>query len=117
MKFWYLATPYSKWPTGLEDAFRFAVRQRGLLLRAGVPCFSPIVHSHPVAVQCDFDPLDHSIWLPSEEPILRAAHGLIVVMADGWRESYGVGEEIKAFDRDGKPIVYMTPNVVPEGLT
>ena len=45
--FWYLASPYSKYPEGTQAAFEMACWQAGLLIRAGVPVFSPIAHSHP----------------------------------------------------------------------
>ncbi len=111
--FWYLATPYSKYPYGIEEAFRLAVLQRGLLLKEGIPVFSPIIHSHPVALMCAIDPFDHSIWLPAEEPILKCASGLIMVMAEGWESSYGMTKECEAFGAAGKPIIYMTPGMIP----
>jgi hypothetical protein len=116
MRFWYLATPYSKYPHGLEAAFRLAVEQRGLLLKAGVPVFSPIIHSHPVAMQCGLDPHDHSIWLPSEAPILAAACGLINLAAESWKISFGMMMEREDFQKRGLPIVYMTPGTVPDEL-
>lgn len=115
--YWYISTPYSKFKGGLEQAFYLAVRARGLLIKAGVPAFSPIIHSHPVAMACHIDPHDHSIWLPAEAPIMVNAKGLIMVMAEGWLESYGMAEEKKFFEAAGKPIIYMTPGEVPKGLT
>lgn len=107
MTFWYLGTPYSKYPQGIEAAFWFAVRMRGRLVQAGVPVFSPIIHSHPVAVQCGLDPFDRAIWLPSEEPIMRAAGGLLVVRAEGWEQSKGLRYEQNYFITCKKPIVFM----------
>jgi len=107
--FWYLATPYSKYAYGLEAAYELAVRHRALLLAAGIPNFSPIVHSHPVAKMCGLDPRDLSIWLPSEAPIMAAAHGLIVVRATGWDRSDGIAEEVKEFTRTQRPIIFMHP--------
>ena len=111
--FWYLATPYSKYPSGIEAAFRLAVEARGFLLKHGIPTFSPIIHSHPVAVQCDLDPLDHTIWLPSEAPIMMVACGLIMLMAEGWRESVGMKYEQDDFTWRKLPIVFMEPFVMP----
>jgi hypothetical protein len=108
--FFYLATPFSKNPLGIDAAYRMACIARGYLVRAGIPCFSPIVHSYPVAFVCNIDPSSHDIWLPAERPILEAAFGLIVYGAEGWDQSYGIGEEIKAFVKDNKPIRFM-----PEG--
>lgn len=111
--FLYLASPYSKFPRGLNAAFEEVCRARGLLIQNGVACFSPIIHSHPVAQLCRMDPYDHSIWMPSEEPILRCAKGLIMLRMESWEISYGMNEEKKIFEAAGKPIVWMDPGVLP----
>lgn len=111
-KFWYLATPYSKYRGGIVEAFRLAAENTGLLIRAGVPVFSPIVHTHMVAMICKIDPLDHKIWLPADQPMMDAAGGLIMLMADGWLESYGMGVELREF-QGNRPVIYMTPGEVP----
>ena len=113
---WYLATAYSKDPEGITHAFDLAVRTRGMLIKAGIPVFSPIVHSHPVAVVCNIDPFDHSFWLASEEPILESATGLIMLMSSGWAQSYGMNKEFEAFRAAGKPVIYMEPGIIPPEL-
>lgn len=113
MTFWYLGSPYSKYPTGLYDAFFQACRARGLLVRAGILCFCPVVHSHNVAEICGMDPRSHAIWMPSERPIMEAAMGLIVLKLEGWDESVGLAEEIDFFREKNLPVVYMEPGVVP----
>lgn len=117
MSFWYLATPYSKYPTGIEEAFRDACRQTAFLIAAGIRVYSPIAHTHPVAMHGNLDPLDHKIWLPADEPFMHAAKGLIVCKMQGWGESYGIGEEIKIFKKAEKPVIYMKPFTIPEGLS
>ena len=114
--FWYLATPYSNYPIGIEAAFKLACWQSGALIRAGVPVFSPIAHSHPIAMACRMDPLDHDIWLPLDMPMMDAARGLIVCMAEGWDTSYGVRVETETFRKAGKQIVYMRLGEVPAEL-
>lgn len=114
--FYYLATPYSKYSAGLDSAFKLACWQTGLLIRAGVPVFSPIAHTHPIAQACRMDPLDHAVWMPADAPMMNAARGLIVCMAEGWDISYGVGFEIEAFRKAGKPIIYMRVGEVPAEL-
>lgn len=116
MSFYYLATPYSKYPGGIDEAYKLACRATALLILAKVPVYSPIAHTHGVAIHGVIDPLDHSVWLPADEPLMHAAKGLIVLRADGWSQSYGVGEEIKAFIAAGKPIHFMDPGVVPDNL-
>lgn len=114
--YWYLGTVYSKHKGGIEQAFIEASQQAAILTRAGVPIFSPIAHTHPIAIHGNIDPLDHKIWLEADRTLMEAARGMIVCQMDGWRESYGIDHEIKAFERMGKPIIYMTPGTVPDGL-
>jgi hypothetical protein len=115
-KFWLLATPYSRYPHGHEAAYWLAVETRGFLLRSQVPCFSPIVHSHPICHHCGFDVHDIPFWLLSEGPIRAHAHGMIFLLADGWRESYGMGKEREEFEALGRPVVEMRPFELPPGL-
>lgn len=105
--FFYLATPYSKYPGGLHRASVDACRAAAMLMKQGIPVFLPIAHSHPIAAHGGLDPLDHSLWLPLDEPMMRAASALIIVKMNGWHESFGIGEEQRAFHQAGKPIYFM----------
>ncbi|MBP2232560.1 hypothetical protein J2847_005889 [Azospirillum agricola] len=116
MSFWYLATPYSQFAGGIAAAFRAACDQAAVLVKAGIPVFAPIVHTHPIAILGGLDPRDHGIWLPADAPFMAAARGLIVCKLPGWTESFGIAEEIKAFQAMVKPIVYMQPGDVPAPL-
>ncbi len=117
MTFHYLATPYSRYKGGIYNAFEEAARQAALLVQAGVKVYSPIAHTHPVAIHGNLDPFDHTLWLEADRAFMDAAVGLIVCQMDGWRESFGIAEEIKHFKAQGKPIVYMTPGVIPPNIT
>jgi len=120
LSFYYLATPYSKYPEGenlyqrLNNAFLMACRQAALLIKAKVPVYSPIAHTHPIAMHNAMDPLDHGIWLPADTPMMEAARGLIVVKAPSWESSYGISKEIEHFTAAGKPILWMDVDVLPE---
>jgi len=106
----YLATPYSRYFDGdLERAFVDASKLAAKLLLAGVKVYSPIAHTHPLAIHGNLDPLDHSIWLPFDEAMMDAAHILIVAHMDGWQESKGVAHEIEFFEKRGKPIYDLDP--------
>lgn len=104
--FWYVGTPYSRFPGGIEAGFRAACKVTAELLKAGHPVFSPIAHSHPLAIHGDINPTDHAVWLPADAPMMDAAHGLIVAMLPTWRDSYGLAHEIDVFAKAGKPIIY-----------
>jgi hypothetical protein len=103
----YLATPYSKYKKGLEEAYKDAARLAGRLLRMGVKLYSPICHTHPIAIHGVLDPLDHSIWLPFDEAIMAKADAMLVAKMDGWTESKGIQHEIGVFGLAEKPVYYL----------
>lgn len=105
----YLATPYSKYPHGIERAFADAAALAARLMLAGVKVYSPIAHTHPLAVHGGLDPLDHAIWLSFDEAMMAAAGVLIVAHLDGWAESMGIAHEIAFFERAGKPVFDLDP--------
>lgn len=116
MSYWYLATPYSKYPGGIDQAFRDACLETALLLKAGVPVFCPIAHTHPVAIHGQLDPFDHAIWMPVDKPMMEAAKGIIICKMEWWEQSRGVKAERDYFLAAGKPIIYMQPGIVPEEM-
>ena len=103
----YLGSPYSKYETGIEGAFHDICVISADLIRLGVPVFSPIAHSHPIATAGKIDPLSHDIWLPVDEPLMRRADGMIIVGMKGWEASYGIQKEIEFFEENRKPIFFM----------
>jgi Domain of unknown function (DUF1937) len=107
--FEYLATPYSEYAAGLEEAYKAALMIVVDFVKQGRCVYSPVVHSHPVARAGMMDPLDHKLWMALDEPFMRAAGSLIVAMLPGWKESMGVHMEIEHFIAAGKPIVYYDP--------
>lgn len=108
--YFYLASPYSKYYAGLHAAFEDICQIAGKLIALGVPVYSPIAHTHPVAIHSGMNPLDHEIWLPADKPMFEAAHGLIVAQMDGWADSYGVQVEIQWAREAGKPVHYLLPD-------
>jgi len=107
LSYWYLATPYSKYSLGTEEAFKEAARVAGKLIQAGVKLFCPITHSHPIATYSGLKLDDYDIWLPADRPFMDLAQGILVVKMPGWDQSYGVGHEIEVFRAAGKPVRYL----------
>ena len=116
MKYWYLASPYSKYKDGIEAAFTEICKQSGLLIKSGVPVYCPIAHTHPIAINSGMDPYDHEIWLKVDQPLIDSSYGMIVCMMDGWDQSYGINHEIEEFTKAKKTIIYMEPGKVPEEI-
>lgn len=114
MSYWYLATPYSKYPDGIDAAFIAACEQTALLIRAGIPVFCPIAHTHPVAINGNIDPYDHEIWIPADKPLMMGARkGLIFCKLPSWEISHGMNVERDFFEKVGRPVIEMVPGVVP----
>lgn len=105
--YWYLATPYSKYKHGIEEAWKAAASNTAHLIKLGIPVFSPIAHTHPIAIHGGIDPYDHEIWMPADQPMMDQAHGLIVCKMEGWDKSFGVQVEIEDFKAKGKPVHFM----------
>jgi hypothetical protein len=107
--FWYLATPYSRYPYGTEAAFRGAVDAAAICIRSGVMVFSPIAHSHPIAVSGQI--AGHfEQWAELDEAMIRASNGMIVVEMEGWKDSAGIKAEIDLCHCFGKAVYFMSPN-------
>ena len=107
--YFYLASVYSRYPAGIDAAFIVACKVAARFIKAGVPVFSPISHSHHIAIHGDIDPLSHDIWLPADRPMMDAACGIIVVRMEGWEESVGIAHEIEVFKQAGKPVLFVDP--------
>ncbi|HEV8492476.1 MAG TPA: DUF1937 family protein [Candidatus Angelobacter sp.] len=116
MSYWYLATPYSKYPDGITTAFRVACEQTALLVRARIPVFCPIAHTHPIALEGGIDPYDHTIWIPADKPFMECSKGLIFCKLPSWEISDGMRIEREFFESQKRPVIDMTPGVVPHEL-
>ena len=105
--YWYLATPYSKYPDGIEMAFRLACLSASELVREGIRVYCPIAHTHPIAMHGNMDPYDHGLWMSIDAPFMEASVGLLVVMMRSWQESKGIQMEIREFTGRNKPVHYI----------
>jgi nucleoside 2-deoxyribosyltransferase len=106
--FFYVASPYTKHPRGIHAAHVEAVKAAAICIKAGIPVYSPIAHSHLIAAYADI-PLEYEHWRDLDEAMIEASNGLIVVEMDGWRESVGINAEIQFAKALGKPVLYMAP--------
>jgi hypothetical protein len=107
--YWYLGTPYSKWAHGINDANHVAQKLTGALFLAHVPTFSPIAHTHGIALEAGIDPFSHKIFMPLGKWMVDAAYGLLVAELPGWQDSYGLQMEIKWFRDQKKPHFLLNP--------
>lgn len=104
---WYLASPYSKYPAGREQAFRDVSAIAGKLIDKGVNVFAPITHSHPIETALKGDPKPADFWLKFDEYFMKNCVGMIVACLPGWESSYGVNYELRHFAEAEKPIILL----------
>lgn len=110
--YYYLATPYSKWTHGIHDANIVAQKMAGELIKVGVPVYSPIAHTHGIALAANIDPFSHAIFMPADKPLFEGAFGLLIADLNGWRESKGVAIEIGWAKELKKPIWVISPGML-----
>lgn len=102
---YYLATPFSKFKDGPEEAYRRACINAAACLREGILVFSPISHGYGIHHFAGFGG-DYKTWKLFCEKTLELCRGIIVVKMPGWEESEGIKEEIKFCEIVGRPIIY-----------
>lgn len=111
----YLASPYSD-PTPEVRAQRFtaATRAAAQLMEAGEVVFSPIAHSHHIEL-LGMDTVhtvhDWEFWKRQDEPMLRRASRMKVLMLPGWKTSRGVSWEIGMAQQIGLTVTFIHPEL------
>jgi hypothetical protein len=103
--FYYLATPYTKYPDGIDAAYEMACRAAAECFREGLLVFSPMVHCHPIAKLSGMSG-GYEFWKRYNEAMMAAAVGLMVVKMNGWEESAGIAAEIEWFMSHYRPVFY-----------
>ena len=91
----YLASPYSHDDPKVREArFQAVCRVAGRLMREGVHVFSPIAHTHPIALAGDL-PKGWDFWAEFDRQMVQACEELWILRLPGWEMSTGVQAEIK----------------------
>jgi hypothetical protein len=107
-RFSYLAAPYSHPdPAVRETRFKTISRIAAWLISEDYWVFSPITHSHPVAISEVPLPTLWSFWRSFDLPFVEACGTMTVLDLWGWKESIGVQAEIRHAERMGKEIRLM----------
>lgn len=104
----YLASPYTRRPDK-DAAVREACVAAAALMRAGVKVFSPIAHSHTVAILGGLDALDGQFWMEQDLPFQDAAEAVVILKSEGWDKSDGISEEIAHAALKSQPIYGLEP--------
>ena len=105
MKKIYLAIPY----TGNEEQnFKIANKVAGQLMSKGNIVFSPISHTHPIAIECNL-PGDWKYWKSFDIAFIKWCDEVQIIALPGWRQSKGVMAEIDIAKKNNKKIKFIYP--------
>lgn len=106
----YLCVPYSH-PDAVvrQSRFEAANKAAAKLMSDGNVVFSPISHSHPVALHMDGMANDCEFWLDQDRAFLSMSKRVVVLKIYGWDKSKGIGVEVSEALRAGVPVEYMEP--------
>lgn len=104
----YLATPYTHSDKKvMEKRFKNVNRFASKLMKDGFFVFSPISHTHPIAVEGDL-PRCFEYWRGYDYKMLSCCGKMVVFCQDGWKDSIGVNSEIQLASKMGIQIEYRT---------
>lgn len=102
----YIATPYSDTDFKVsEERFNNVSKYAGKLMQTGKYVFSPISHSHPIALNSNL-PKDWLFWEKYDTIMMECCSHMVVLMQPGWEKSTGIKEEIKIANKLGIDITY-----------
>jgi len=102
----YLASPYSGTKNQEQKRFEAVCKLAGEILGPTHHIFSPIAHSHPIAIRSEL-PVDHDFWIDFNRTWLEWADEVWVAMIPGWKESAGVQWEVEWAKKSGKNVRYL----------
>lgn len=112
MKKIYLASPYyHEYREIRESRFIAVCKKAGELMNQGYFVYSPIAHSHPIAVQCEL-PKDWEYWKQYDLEYIKWVDEVWIYKLPGWDISTGIKAEIEIAQELNKPIVYI-PGTIP----
>ena len=107
MKKIYLAAPYSHESHIIVAARVDTINQDAAkLMQYGHLVFSPISHSHYIAVENDL-PKGFEFWQAMNHSFIDWSDAVYVLQLKGWEESNGIKDEIKYAEKHNKEIVFI----------
>lgn len=92
---YYLASPYSA-PDAYTRFMNFltVAEKAALLIKAGIPVYSPIAHCHGIHTVCSGEKPTHAQYLHIDTVMISRCDHLLICDMHGWRESSGILHEI-----------------------
>lgn len=106
----YLASPYSSsFPSLCEERYEAACKATAQMINEGYQVFSPIAHSHPIAINHSL-PGDFQFWRKWCLSFLESwATHFVILTLDGWKESKGIKAEMDFALAKGLKVLSIRP--------
>lgn len=112
----YLACPYSHDDSLVKKArFNRINRVAAILMKQGFIVFSPISHSHPIALTNDL-PGDFAYWQKWNRSFLEWCEVFVIAKLKGWEDSIGINGEREIVQELKKPIIEIDPYLPPYNI-
>jgi len=109
----YLACPYTHAdPEIMEERFKSATLAASWIRQQGYLVFSPITHSHPMALIREL-PRDFSYWQADAELMVGFCKEIVILKIEGWERSTGIRREVELAYSLSRPVSFMIP--LPDG--
>lgn len=105
----YLAQPHSHKSAEVRHwRFEQGCIAAGSMIRSGYMIFSPIAHSHPIALSVDLH-AEFAFWERYDKMMISRCQEVWVLTFSGYLESVGVMAEMEFANALGIPIKYVEP--------
>lgn len=95
--FTYLAIPYTVNP---QESYAWSLQAVSIYAQNRVPCYSPIVHMHPVAEKYDL-PKDFGFWGLMDKTMIKASGAVHILVPKGWDDLVKKSKGVKLETRYG----------------
>jgi len=107
MKKVYLASPYTHKDAIIRhQRFIDVCKKAGELMKQGYFVYSPIIHNHPIAIQCSL-PKDWKFWKKYDTEYIKWVDEIWILKLLGWEESKGINAEIEIAKTLNKPVLFI----------
>ena len=113
----YVASPYTHRSSVVRQArYEKMLPILAELARKRIPCYSPIVHWHPVEVHCDLNLADHELWKWSDIDMMELCTDGLFIKLEGWDQSRGMAHEEAFLRNANKPVVWIYPEELQDWI-
>lgn len=105
----YLAIPYTHPQAAVrKERYKLVTEIAAYYSKKGHIIFSPITHSHPMAINHNM-PGTWDFWKKIDLEFLSHCHMMMIVALPDWKESVGVLAEKKFAEENGINVVFINP--------